>query len=107
MSCLPEDTHFEESVSSELKNEWTALRGTVDALSASREKSTLLAHIDETMSWEETPDLEMMKITLLIMFNIAQEHSKEPGMRNVLFELEELRDYFNDVYESVHPRGAL
>ena len=98
MVFVTEPTGYEKGPLSNLQGAWSNLRSTVVSEFGFPDSDKLLFNVDEGMSWESVRDLEKMKMTLLLVRNIAIQASSP---EDVLFWLEEVKESLDGVFEEI------
>ena len=73
MGFNTEPTGYEKTAISDLQGSWINLREAVVENFGFPDSDKLLFHIDEAMSWESVRNLKKMKLTLLLVQNIAMQ----------------------------------
>lgn len=91
MAFITEPTGYEKTALSDLQGSWGNLRDAVVKNFGFPDSDKLLFQIDEAMSWESVRNLNNMKLTFILVQNIALQ-SEAP---------EEVIEWVDDVRESL------
>jgi len=93
-----EPTGYEKTALSDLQGAWGNLRDAVVETFGFPDSDKLMFHIDEAMSWESVRNLKQMKVTLLIIQNIAMQ-AKAP--EEVIECIAEVRQDLDCVFDEI------
>ena len=91
MAFLKEAVGYEKTVISDLQGAWENLRDAVINNFGFPDSDKLLFHINEAMSWESVRNLDAMKMTFILVQNIALQ-AKAP---------DEVMEWISDTRESL------
>ena len=98
MAFLKEPVAYEKTALSDLQGSWGNLRDAVVNNFGFPNSDKLLFHIDEAMSWESVRNLDSMKMTFIIVQNIALQ-VKAPD--EVMEWIEDTRESLDSVFEAI------
>jgi len=98
MAFITEPTGYEKTALSELQGSWGNLRNTVVNNYGFPDSDKLLFHIDEAMSWESVRNLKSMKITFILVRNIAVQ-TETP--KEVIEWVDDVRESLDAVFEAI------
>lgn len=94
-------TIYKKSILSDLQGSWHCLRDSVIEMPPSDFQQRLIFHIDEAMNWESVRDLNKMKKTLLLIFNIICQKKEESIGLEIIEWLEDIREILGEVLRSI------
>ena len=95
MAFRTEPQHYTRTALSDLQGAWENLRDAAAHAHPFAESDRLIFHIDEGMCWESVRDLNRMADALLLVRNLAAQHSPPEDVQEwieaVVENLEEVR----------------
>ncbi len=97
MKFYEEPPGYEKTILSDLKGGWGNLRQAVVENHPFPASDKLLFHIDEAMSWESVRNLRQMRMTLLLIQNLANTNGPPD---EVVEWIEDVADTLKELLES-------
>jgi hypothetical protein len=96
-----EPTHYEKSIVSDLQGAWEVLKDEVIKEHESKDRSRLLFHVNEAMSWESVRDFSQMRNTLVLVQSIAQQTNVSD---EIMVLIEDVREILYDVLDETQSK---
>lgn len=91
---------YEKTALSDLQGAWGNLRSAVVESYGFTNSDKLMFHIDEAMSWESVRNLDQMKVTLLIIHNLATQAKAPEEIQELISEVRnDLEEVFSEISE--------
>ena len=93
--------NYKEEVLSYLENDWVYLKESVLEMPQSEFRQRLLFYINKAMRYKSVQDLNKMKETLLVIFDLVCKERKKSLELEVIEWLEDIRDVLNEIIKNI------